>query len=91
LRACKYGEKGKSGDGVRLPPLMLVDLGLADFYHPGRAYNEIVALHSTMYHRPLASKRRMIPELRFCLSSMVIPISQSRYRDDGGGCMAAAD
>jgi hypothetical protein len=29
---------------------MLVDLGLAVFYHPGRAYNEIVALHSTMYH-----------------------------------------
>ncbi len=50
---------------------MLVDLGLANFYHPGRAYNEIVALHSTMYHQPLASKRRMTPGLLFCLSSMV--------------------
>ena len=57
----------------------------------GRAYNEIVALHSTMYHRPLASKRIMIPGLLFFLSSMVNPISPYRYRDDGGGCMAAAD
>ena len=70
---------------------MLVDLGLAVFHHPGRAYKEIVALRSTMYHRPLASKRRMIQGLLFFLSSMVNPISQSRYRDDGGGCMAAVD
>jgi hypothetical protein len=36
-------------------------------------------------------KRRMIPGLIFFLSSMVNAISQSRYHDDGGGCMAAAD
>ena len=36
----------EGGDGARSPrppPLMLVDLGLADFYHPGRAYNVRVA------------------------------------------------
>ena len=41
-------EGGEIGDGAvvrspRPPPLMLVDLGLADFYHPGRAYNVRVA------------------------------------------------
>jgi len=44
-RTCD-GEAGESGDGMRSPPpppLMLVDLGLADFYHPGRAYNVRVA------------------------------------------------
>jgi len=40
---------GEIGDGavprspIPPPPLMLVDLGLADFYHPGRAYNVRVA------------------------------------------------